>query len=133
MTGWNLPPSVTNKMIDDHFGGGEEEEMGILEEKAQEDLEKVKGLGLTWRQLREIANQIGEEYLDTKILMVTRQHDEDEISSEIYMLTEADLVAGLVGMYFAEDPGRGGYPLRDVMDDNGNVHSVIVSDPLLGD
>src|SRR5580693_3046632 len=132
MTGWNLPPGVTNRMIDDHYGG-EEEDMGMLEEKAQEDLEKVKSLGLSWRQLRDIANEIGEEHLDNKILMVTRQHDEDEISSEIYMLTEADLVAGLVGMYFAEDPGRGGYALRDVLGEDGHVHSVIVSDPLLGD
>jgi hypothetical protein len=132
MTGWNLPPGVTNQMIDDHFGG-EEEDMGVLEDKAQADLEKVKALGLTWRQLREIANEIGEEYLDTKILMVSRQHDEDEISCDVYMLTEADLVTGLVGMYFAEDPGRGGFPLRDVLGDDGNVHSVQVSDPLLGD
>jgi hypothetical protein len=132
MTGWNLPPGVTNKMIDDHFGG-EEEDMGVLEDKAQADLEKVKGLGLSWRQLKEIANQIGEEYLDEKILITTREHDEDELSADIYMLTEADLVAGLVGMYFATDPGRGGYALRDVIDEVGQVHSLAVTDKLLGD
>jgi hypothetical protein len=110
-----------------------ESNVATLEDKAQADLEKVKALGLTWRQLREIANEIGEEYLDTKILMVTRQHDEDEISSDIYMLTEADLVTGLVGMYFAENPGRGGYALRDILGDDGHVHSVTVTDKLLGD
>lgn len=132
MTGWNLPPGVTDRMIDEVFGYDEEEYVATLEEKAQEGLDEVKAAGLTWRQLRDQINKLEEDKLDKKILMGTRQHDEDEISSDIYLLTDAEGV--LVGTYFATDPGRGGYILRDVLDEEtGEVHSIRVTDELLGD